>query len=162
MQEEWPAIKKAKFHRTEMKEISDVTHVKSMVLDRLGFIPTFFFCADHRRFIVYNVDGHDTGVSYIGADKPSLYSYKLKKSGFRIQVCSDMNNIILFASKPAPCRDFNDRTMLVMNIASHIHKLDCVALGGATVRSLDNLSNHQMYCPTRISLILRASLEGSP
>ncbi|KAF9912752.1 hypothetical protein BX616_010250 [Lobosporangium transversale] len=78
-----------------------------------------------------NLDGHDTRVSHIGADKPSLYSYKLKKSGFRIQVCSDMNNIILFASKPAPCRDFNDGVMLVkMNIASHIHKLDCIALDG--------------------------------
>ncbi|KAF9915360.1 hypothetical protein BX616_006332 [Lobosporangium transversale] len=66
-----------------------------------------------------------------GHDKPNLYSYKLKKSGFRIQVYSAMNNIILFASKLAHCRDYNGGTMLVkMNITSHIHKLDCIALDG--------------------------------
>ncbi|ORZ05142.1 hypothetical protein BCR41DRAFT_361989 [Lobosporangium transversale] len=70
MQEEWPAIKKAKFHRTEMKEISDVTHVKSMVLDRLGFIPSFFFLTQ-----VFGV--RDYGSPYRNVEKGLLLLYAL-------------------------------------------------------------------------------------
>ncbi|KAF9922953.1 hypothetical protein BGZ67_010186 [Mortierella alpina] len=241
LQEEWPAVEKAKFHRTELKDIADIAHVKSTVLDRLGFIPTFFFLTQifgkrdyggpyrnvekgllllyalitgeslstmsrflpktsfyelHKEFylrdpvrlqhslttmlrvmcsslklrlllaknnpepfkhVTLNLDGHDTRVSYIGADKPSLYSYKLKKSGFRVQVCTDMNNMVLFVSKPAPCRDNNDGTMLVkMNIAARIHKLDCIALDGGyngfvsqIVESSDVLSHENFTYPVR-------------
>ncbi|KAF9975920.1 hypothetical protein BGZ75_000381 [Mortierella antarctica] len=241
LQEEWPAVEKAKFHRTEVKDIVDIAHVKSIVLKRLGFIPTFFFLTQifgkrdyggpyrnvekgllllyalitgeslstmsrflpktsfyelHKEFylrepdklhhslvsmlrdmcsslklrlllaknnpepfkhVTLNLDGHDTRVSYVGADKPSLYSYKLKKSGFRVQVCTDMNNIVLFVSKPAPCRDYNDGTMLVkMNIAARIHKLDCIALDGGyngfvsqIVESSDLLSHENFSYPVR-------------
>ncbi|KAF9148248.1 hypothetical protein BGX21_006288 [Mortierella sp. AD011] len=214
LHEEWPAVDKAKFHRTEIKEVSEIAHVKSTVLDKLGFIPTFFFLAHifgtrmtrfipktsyyglHREFYLHepdnlhyditsrmlqmcsslrirlllaknnpepfkhvtlNLGGHDTRVSHIAADKPSLYSHKLKKSGFRVQVCTDMNNIVLFASKPAPCRDYNDGAMLVkMNIASRIQKLDCIALDGGyngfvsqVVDSSDILSHENFSCPVR-------------
>ncbi|KAG0247144.1 hypothetical protein BG011_001954, partial [Mortierella polycephala] len=71
------------------------------------------------------------GFIYVNADKASLYSYKLKKSGSRVQVCTDMNNMVLFVSAPAPCRDYNDGTMLLrMGIQTKIHKLDCIALDG--------------------------------
>ncbi|KAG0351083.1 hypothetical protein BGZ54_003425 [Gamsiella multidivaricata] len=213
-----PAVDKAKFHRTEMKNVSDIETVKSALLDRLGYIPGFFFLTqifgthdygspyrnvekgllliyalvtgdslsnmarfvpktsfydlrkefylqDHQKLhhtitsklytmcstlklrlllaknnpdpfkhVTLDLDGHDSRVSYINANKPRLYSYKLKKSkksGFRVQVCADMNNIVLFVSKPAPCKDNNDGTMLVkMKIPSLIHKLDCIALDG--------------------------------
>ncbi|KAI7816424.1 hypothetical protein BC939DRAFT_508309 [Gamsiella multidivaricata] len=218
LHEGWPAVDKAKFHRTEMKNVSDIETVKSALLDRLGYIPGFFFLTqifgthdygspyrnvekgllllyalvtgdslsnmarfvpktsfydlrkefylqDHQKLhhtitsklytmcstlklrlllaknnpdpfkhVTLNLDGHDSRVSYINANKPRLYSYKLKKSkksGFRVQVCADMNNIVLFVSKPAPCKDNNDGTMLVkMKIPSLIHKLDCIALDG--------------------------------
>ncbi|KAF9994280.1 hypothetical protein BGZ80_007866, partial [Entomortierella chlamydospora] len=57
---------------------------------------------DPFKHVTLSLDGHDTSVSYIGADKPSLYSYKLRKSGFRLQECSDMNNIVLFAFSSLP------------------------------------------------------------
>ncbi|KAF9434503.1 hypothetical protein BGZ76_007910 [Entomortierella beljakovae] len=68
-----------------------------------------------------------------------------------------MNNIVLFASKPAPCRDYNDGTRLVkMNIASHIHKLDCIALDGGysglvrqIVEPSDALSYENFSFPVR-------------
>ncbi|KAF9137683.1 hypothetical protein BG015_002641 [Linnemannia schmuckeri] len=81
--------------------------------------------------VTLNLDGHDSRVIYVNADKASMYSYKLKKSGFRVQVCTDMNNMVLFVSAPAPCKDYNDGTMLLrMGILNKIHKLDCVALDG--------------------------------
>ena len=41
--EPWPQIQKSKFHRTEIKTINDIEHVKETVLQRLGYIPVFFF-----------------------------------------------------------------------------------------------------------------------
>ncbi|KAG0379043.1 hypothetical protein BGX24_001904 [Mortierella sp. AD032] len=81
--------------------------------------------------VTLNLDGHDSRIIYVNADKSSLYSYKLKKLGFRVQVCTDMNNRVLIVSAPAPCRDYNDETMLLrMGIQNKIHKLDCVAMDG--------------------------------
>ncbi|KAG0247836.1 hypothetical protein BG011_000830 [Mortierella polycephala] len=90
--------------------------------------------------VTLNLDGHDSRIIYVNADKKSMYSYKLKKSGFRVQVCADMNNMVFFVSAPAPCRDYNDGTMLLrMSIQNKIHKLDCVALdGGADELQYEN------------------------
>ncbi|KAG9060859.1 hypothetical protein KI688_007928 [Linnemannia hyalina] len=86
---------------------------------------------DPFKSVTLNLDGHDSRIIYVNADKASMYSYKLKKSGFRVQVCTDMNNMVFFVSAPAPCRDYNDGTMLLrMGIQNKIHKLDCVALDG--------------------------------
>ncbi|KAG0245908.1 hypothetical protein BG011_002632, partial [Mortierella polycephala] len=86
---------------------------------------------DPFKSVTLNLDGHDSRIIYPNADKASLYSYKLKKSGFRVQVCTDMNNMVLFVSAPAPCRDFNDGTMLLrIGVQNKIHNLDCVALDG--------------------------------
>ncbi|KAF8922904.1 hypothetical protein BGZ58_003601, partial [Dissophora ornata] len=46
------------------------------------------------KHITLHLDGHDSRVVYPRVDKASMYSYKLKKSGFRTQVCCDMNSMI--------------------------------------------------------------------
>ncbi|GJJ75204.1 hypothetical protein EMPS_07562 [Entomortierella parvispora] len=107
--------------------------------------------------VTLNLDGHDSRITYVGADKPSLYSYKLKKSGFRVQVCTDMNNMVLFVSSPEPCRDNTDGTMLLrLGIQNRIHKLDCVALDGGynlyigkLVDSADELQYENFCYPVR-------------
>ncbi|KAG0286029.1 hypothetical protein BGZ96_009816 [Linnemannia gamsii] len=154
----WPIIDRVKHHRTEIAAVNDIDSIKSFVLNRLGAIPVFFFLTvifgtrayscpyrnveksrhlaaesnpDPFKYVTLNLDGHDSRVIYVNADKASMYSYKLKKSGFRVQVCTDMNNMVLFVSAPAPCKDYNDGTMLLrMGIQNKIHKLDCVALDG--------------------------------
>ncbi|KAF9979919.1 hypothetical protein BGZ75_009072 [Mortierella antarctica] len=90
--------------------------------------------------VALNLDGHDSRIINVNADKSSLYSYKLKKSGFRVQVCTDINNMVFSVSAPAPCRDYNDGTMLLrMGIQNKIHKLDCVALDGGYTLFLGEL-----------------------
>ncbi|KAG0369533.1 hypothetical protein BGZ54_009676 [Gamsiella multidivaricata] len=212
---DWPIIDRVKHHRTELVAVKDIDIIKTVVLNRLGVIPAFFFLTMifgtrayscpyrnvekgiillyvlvkgvslsdmaqyipktsfhtiHKEFYMHNpdalnrllttmlskmfstlksrhlaaqrnpdpfknvtlnLDGHDSRVTHVNADKASMYSYKLKKSGFRVQVCTDMNNMALFVSAPAPCRDYNDGTMLQrMGIQSKINKLDCNALDG--------------------------------
>ncbi|KAF9186222.1 hypothetical protein BGZ51_002170 [Haplosporangium sp. Z 767] len=60
------------------------------------------------KHITLHLDGHDSRVVYPQVGKASMYSYKLKKSGFRTQVCCDMNSMIVLVSQPAERRDFND------------------------------------------------------
>lgn len=83
------------------------------------------------KHITLLLDGHDTRATY-GQDKISMYSYKLRKSGLRTQVCIDVNGMVVFVSKSASCKDNNDGTMLVgMNIASKVDsRADCIALDG--------------------------------
>ncbi|KAG0296252.1 hypothetical protein BGZ98_001035 [Dissophora globulifera] len=78
--------------------------------------------------VTLNLDGHDSRVMHVNADKASMYSYKLKKSGFRVQVCTDMNNMI--------------------------NKLDCIALDGGynlyinkLLDSSDELQYENFYYP---------------
>jgi hypothetical protein len=40
--EEWPESKVERFHRSELKPIKDIDHIKSVVLNRLGVVPVFF------------------------------------------------------------------------------------------------------------------------
>ncbi|KAI9468860.1 MAG: hypothetical protein EXX96DRAFT_376647 [Benjaminiella poitrasii] len=40
---DWPVVNKSKYHRTDTKEVKDIQHVKSHVLEHLGYIPVFFF-----------------------------------------------------------------------------------------------------------------------
>lgn len=112
--------------------------------------------ADFRHVTLF-LDGHDTRASYSGASSSAMYSYKLKKSGFRTQVCIDVNDMILFMSEPAPCRDYNDGTMFAqMDIGNKIHRLDCVALDGGynqvveqVVADSSPLSLRNFCCPIR-------------
>ncbi|KAF9547449.1 hypothetical protein EC957_008459 [Mortierella hygrophila] len=92
------------------------------------------------KHITLHLDGHNSRVAYHNADKASMYSYKLRKSGFRAQVCCDMNSIVVFVSQPAECRDFNDGTMLSkMAIDKKIHQLDCLALDGGYTLHLEGV-----------------------
>lgn len=94
------------------------------------------------KHITLYLDGHDTRATYINKDKTSYYSYKLKKTGFRTQVCADINNMILFVSKSAPCSSNSDGTMLSkMKIENKIHNLDCIALDGGYTLFLNDIIN---------------------
>lgn len=92
------------------------------------------------KHVTLMVDGHDTRLSVVGESSEKLYSYKLKKSGLRTQVCIDINGMILFTSKSAPCKDNTDGTMLIkMRLEKYIDKLDCVALDGGYTQYIKKL-----------------------
>jgi hypothetical protein len=240
----WPTFNATKRHRTIIKEVNDIKHVKELVYDRLGTIPVFFFLvelfgvkdysgpyrnvekgllllyqlltgysiADMGRFIpstsfydMYKefyivmheqlneqitkllkhmfsnvririlsaheknpspfehitmfIDGVDTRAMFPRADKPSLYSYKFKKSGYRTQVCIDVNDMILHVSDSLPCRSNPDGVMLTqIDVESVIHKCDCVALDGAyypfikRITEDTTLVDHNFSCPIRRSI----------
>ncbi|KAL1929831.1 hypothetical protein VTP01DRAFT_985 [Rhizomucor pusillus] len=38
-----PTVTKTRYHRSEIKEVNDISFIKSYVLERLGYIPVFFF-----------------------------------------------------------------------------------------------------------------------
>ncbi len=81
--------------------------------------------------VTMHLDGHDTRLSCEEKSSAEMYSYKLKKSGVRTQVCMDCNGMALLVSKSLPCKDNNDGTMLVaMKMYKHMHELDCIALDG--------------------------------
>ncbi|KAG0258755.1 hypothetical protein BGZ95_004879, partial [Linnemannia exigua] len=225
LHQDWPVVKRTKFHRTDIKPIQEVRKVKDFVQHRHGVIPVFFFltvlfgtkcytgpyrnvekgvlilymllqgttvsdmgeflpkstfhditksffgsnkhaldmklmsclaemCSSIKlrllcsrslnpeafKHITLHLDGHDSRVAYRNADKASIYSYKLRKSGFRTQVCCDMNSMVVFVSQPAECRDFNDGTMLSKKtIDKKIHHLDCLALDGGYTLHLEDM-----------------------
>lgn len=237
----WPVITPSKAHRSELKDVRDIDHVKDVLFRRLGVLTVFFFLvvlfgtcdysgpyrnlekgllllyqlvegysiAEMGRFIpkssfydVYKefyidrydeldrmitamlaqmfstvqirimsartfnpkpfkhitllLDGHDTRASYPLADRGSLYSYKLKKSGFRTQICTDVNGMILFVSKSAPCRDNNDGTMFrALRLDKKVHSVDCVALDGGYTQFVSQvvdetgLTDANFCCPVR-------------
>ena len=85
------------------------------------------------------LDGHDTRATY-GENKIDMFSYKLRKSGLRTQVCIDINGMALFVSKSAACKDNNDGSMLVaMNIGNKIQSVDCIALDGGYPQHLHGI-----------------------
>jgi hypothetical protein len=82
------------------------------------------------KHVTLMLDGHDSRATY-GEDKAAMYSYKLKKSGLRTQVAIDANGMVLFVSKSASCRDYNDGKMLQeMGIGKKIESMDCIAVDG--------------------------------
>jgi hypothetical protein len=112
------------------------------------------------RHVTLMLDGHDTRASYRGESSASMYSHKFKKSGFRTQVCMDINGMILFVSDSFPCRDYNDGTMfLQMDIERKIHDVDCIALDGGYTQFISQLlheapklSDKNFCCPIRKSV----------
>ena len=91
------------------------------------------------RHITLLLDGHDTRATY-RETKAKMYSYKLKKSGLRTQVCIDINHMVLFVSKSAPCKDNNDGSMMVeMGLANKIHEMDCVGVDGGYTQHISTL-----------------------
>jgi hypothetical protein len=73
-------------------------------------------------------------------NRAQYYSYKLKKSGFRTQVAMDVNGMILFVSKAAPCGLNNDGSMLTaMNLKQKVSHFDAVALDGGYYLYIDRV-----------------------
>lgn len=107
--------------------------------------------------ITLHLDGHDTRASYIHGGSEAQYSYKLKKSGFRTQVLTDIIGLILVVSKSEPCKDNNDGKMFHdMKINRLISEQDCIACdGGYTLsilkylESCDVLNNSNFCSPIR-------------
>jgi hypothetical protein len=217
LHDDWPVVEKQMNHRSDTKEITGIEIVKNYVLERLGYIPVFFFLvvlfsnkdypgpyrgvekgllilyhiltgasmAQMGQFIpkssfnaIYNafyakqlerlnkilddclakmfsnvkirvmsareinpnefkhvtmmIDGHDSRATYINASsRADYYSYKLKKSGFRTQVGMDINSMIMFVSKAAPCATNNDGSMLVsIDLSNKISRFDVVCVDG--------------------------------
>lgn len=242
MYETWPIVATPKFHRTNKKDIPNISKAKEYVYNKLGIIPVFFFLtvvfssdvypgpysnvekgvlvlyhilkgcpvADMEEFIpkssyyeiykkfyitncalydkmfnmrLYNMfssiklrlllakvqnppnfkqitmhlDGHDTRATYIHGTSEELFSFKLKKSGFRTQVLMDLNSMILAVSKSEPCKDNNDGKMFCeMKIDKLINEHDCIALDGRYtlhilkyLESCDILDNSNFCSPIR-------------
>lgn len=110
------------------------------------------------KHVTLMIDGHDSRATYLNAkDHTMYYSYKLKKSGFRTQVCTDINGMVLFVSKSAPCAENNDGSMLAdMKLKRKITKYDCVVVDGGYTLFLDrilarnsHLGEHNFVAPIR-------------
>jgi len=97
------------------------------------------------------LDGHDSSISY---DKPDIsiqkrWSYKLKSSGIRTQVVSDINDMVIYVSYSDLCGKSNDGSMFLnMKLYNKILKQDCVAIdGGYTlfIKQFEDLCNNKGY-----------------
>jgi hypothetical protein len=93
------------------------------------------------KHVTMMIDGHDSRATYINASsRAEYYSYKLKKSGFRTQVGMDVNGMILFVSKAAPCATNNDGSMLVsMDLSDKISRFDVVCMDGGYTLFVDRI-----------------------
>jgi hypothetical protein len=91
------------------------------------------------KHITLLLDGHDTRATY-GDNKIDMYSYKLRKSGLRTQVCIDTNGMAIFVSKSQACKDHNDGSMLVnMDIGKKIKEVDCVGVDGGYTQHIADI-----------------------
>ncbi|KAL1933994.1 hypothetical protein VTP01DRAFT_8084 [Rhizomucor pusillus] len=144
----WPSARKEKYLRSEIKPVNEIAFVKDFVLNGLGVLPVFFFLVvvfgEHEYAGPYNhkvpwqVKWSTRRVSYGRPsyvqrhDSPRSYSYKLKKSGFRTQICIDINQMIIFVSDAEYCGEHNDGPMLSRIDLSHaVSKYDVICLDGA-------------------------------
>ena len=241
LEEEWPIVDAPNNHRSAVKQVGNIKHVKDVLMSRLGAIPVFFFlvvlwplgtypgpyrevekgllvlyhlakglamdgmspcipkssfhaihaafykkyhgivskrvsyclanmfstiyirliCAKEKNPALFNhvtlhLDGHDTRATYDGQDSAEMYSYKLKKSGLRTQVCIDSNGMALWVSKSQSCKNYNDGVMLQdMKVHEKFHNLDCVALDGGYNQYIGklledtDLAKRNFCCPIR-------------
>ncbi|KAL1932247.1 hypothetical protein VTP01DRAFT_9303 [Rhizomucor pusillus] len=242
----WPMVTKTRYHRSEIKEVNNISFIKSYVLEKLGYIPVFFFLvvlfgsqeypgpyrnvekgllilyhilsgcsfadmghfvppssfyALYRAFYIRNgamlsevvtnhlaemfsnvkfrvlcathinpsefkhatllLDGHDMRASYLrsGDDHGSFYSYKLKKGGFRSQVCVDVKGMVIFVSDASPCAANNDGSMLAsIELKDLVTKWDCIGLDGGYTLHVPGIIARNSYltsksfvCPIRKS-----------
>lgn len=79
------------------------------------------------------IDGHDSRINYVNTDikREILYSYKLKTSGLRTQIISDMNEMIINVSRSDYCSDASDGNMMLnMKLYRVLSKTDCMACDG--------------------------------
>jgi hypothetical protein len=145
-----PYIPKSSFHsiHTEFYKANYHTHSKAINLKLANMFSTFPIRLISAKLknpplfqrVTLHLDGHDTRLSCEEKSSSEMYSYKLKKSGVRTQVCVDCNGMAILVSKSSPCRDNNDGTMLVrMKIHKYIHELDCIALDGGYTQYIKKL-----------------------
>ena len=136
-----PYIPKSSFHsiHTEFYKTNHNVHSKHinhMLTNMFSTFPIRLLSAQLRNpplfpHVTLHLDGHDTRLSCEEKSSSEMYSYKLKKSGVRTQVCTDCNGMAILVSKSLPCKENNDGTMLIgMKIQRHIHELDCIAVDG--------------------------------
>ncbi|ORX70682.1 hypothetical protein DL89DRAFT_256869 [Linderina pennispora] len=79
------------------------------------------------KHVTLMLDGYDSRALHNGAYKPGLYSYKLKKSGYHIQVCIDVIGMVLLVSSTVDCRDTPDSRMIKnMGLLKRISPIDCI------------------------------------
>lgn len=243
---DWPIVKREKHHRSEVKDIIGIEMIRNYVLERLGYIPVYFFLSimfsskdhpgpyrgvekgllilyhlltgvstiqmgqyipktsfhdiyrsfyvkqlewldnildtclatmfsnvklrvmrakilnpDEFKHVTLMIDGHDSRATYMNATNPSAYySYKLKKSGFRTQVAMDINGMILFVSKAAPCSTNNDGSMLAsMDLVDKVSRFDVVAMDGGynlfidrIIQANPHLARENFVTPVRKSM----------
>lgn len=155
------AIYSAFYHKktSEMSLKIDQMLEKMFSTAKIRIISAMKFNPSNFKSVTLMLDGHDTRATYLGnSDKARFYSYKFKKSGFRTQVCIDINSMILFVSQSASCRDNNDGTMMLeMQLERKMSQLDCVVLdGGYTLfinkvieNSSDKLTRKNFLHPIR-------------
>ena len=86
-------------------------------------------------------DGHDSRISYRkpNISKKKLYSYKLKKAGFRTQILIDINQMCLYVSTSEPCKNNTDGNMLIKSNLTDIMSIyDCLGLDGGYTMLLND------------------------
>jgi hypothetical protein len=136
-----PYIPKSSFHSIHavFYDTNYNTHSKNinqMLANMFSTFPIRLLSAKLRNpplfpHVTLHLDGHDTRLTCEEKSSTEMYSFKLKKSGVRTQVCVDCNGMAILVSKSLPCKDNNDGSMLVgMKIHKHIHELDCIAVDG--------------------------------
>src|SRR6202034_1950547 len=85
-----------------------------------------------------------------------MYSYKLKKSGLRTQVCMDPNGMAIWVSKCQPCRKHQDGQMLLdMKMYNKMHDLDCLALDGGYTNYIKTLVEETDLCTSNFAHPIR-------
>ncbi|KAF9017114.1 hypothetical protein BGZ52_005333 [Haplosporangium bisporale] len=145
-----PHIPKSSFHALhsqfyKMHFKSHLKQVNQMLATMFSTFPIRLLSAKANnpplfKHVTLHLDGHDTRLSSKEKSSAEMYSYKLKKSGVRTQVCMDPNGMALIVSKSLPCKDNNDGTMLVgMKVHRHIHELDCIAIDGGYTQYIKKL-----------------------
>ena len=101
---DWPIIERTKYHRSEVKNVKEIFHVKTVILNRLGVIPVFFF-------LIVLFGNRD----YVGPcrniEKGLLILYHLMK-GLSL---NEMNRFIPKSSFNDIYQDFYRRQLPVLN-----------------------------------------------
>jgi len=103
------------------------SNIKLRILSAQKYNPTNF------ENVTLIIDGIDHRINYVNTDikKARLYSHKLKRSGLRTQIVSDMNDMIIFISKSEYCSDSSDGSMFLnMKLYNKLHEGDCIAMDG--------------------------------
>jgi hypothetical protein len=101
---DWPSIERTKYHRSEVKNVIEIFHVKTVILNRLGVIPVFFF-------LIVLFGNRDYVGPYRNVEKGLLILYHLMK-GLSL---NEMNRFIPKSSFNDIYQDFYRRQLPVLN-----------------------------------------------